>query len=102
MRGWDRDWGRLTKEGNRWWLGSEREVGWDNDGGVDEKDGGRRGGRGKGAWRTNMEQALGPSMLLWFVPLGRHPNDGLSFPMNPRFGREGVWRRRNEWPAELR
>ena len=55
----------------------------------------------KGAWRTNMEQALGASMLLWVLPLGQPPNEGLDFPMNPRFGPDGIWRKREQWPSGL-
>ncbi|SPO22033.1 related to Zinc finger DHHC domain containing protein 2 [Ustilago trichophora] len=118
VREWDRDWGRLNKEANRWWLGSSAEVRSPSkaeDGqAVDamsinaahEKQRCNTPTKGcgitKGAWRTNMEQALGPSMLLWVLPLGKHPNEGLEFPMNPRFGAEGVWRKREEWPVELR
>lgn len=119
IRDWDREWGRLSKEANRWWLGSSAEVRYPSkaeDGqaqadalsinAAHEKQQGsapRKGsGAKKGAWRTNMEQALGPSVLLWVLPVGKHPNEGLEFPMNPRFGAEGVWRKREEWPAELR
>lgn len=99
VRGWDREWGKLTSEGNRWWLGSPREAQWEK--GSSEKQDAVRG-RKSGAFRTNVEQALGESVWLWFLPLGKHPNDGLCFPMNPRFGEEGVWRKRDDWPAELR
>uniref|UniRef100_V5GP88 Palmitoyltransferase n=2 Tax=Kalmanozyma brasiliensis (strain GHG001) TaxID=1365824 RepID=V5GP88_KALBG len=101
VRGWDREWGRLTGEGNRWWLGSTREAQWESEE-SEKQDAGKQGGKGHGAFRTNMGQALGESVWLWVLPLGKHPNDGLSFPMNPRFGEQGVWRKRDEWPAELR
>ena len=35
------------------------------------------------------------------VPIGR-TNDGLSYPVNPRFDEDGRWRRREEWPEALR
>ncbi|SPO23350.1 related to Zinc finger DHHC domain containing protein 2 [Ustilago trichophora] len=119
IRDWDREWGRLSKEANRWWLGSSAEVRYPSKAedihvqtdassihAAHEKLQGSRprkeSGAKKGAWRTNMEQALGPSVLLWILPVGKHPNEGLEFPMNPRFGEEGVWRKREDWPAELR
>lgn len=145
VREWDAEWGKLSKEGNRWWLGSSREVryprheqdqqreqqqqehelqeGPSSDAisingahekqqgvsfnnqkkknNIKTKKSGTKEGE-KGAWMINMEQALGSNMVLWFVPVGKHPNDGLDFPMNPRFGDEGVWRKRQEWPSDLR
>ena len=35
------------------------------------------------------------------VPVSRGLNDGLSYPVNPRFDADGRWRRRSEWPLEL-
>ncbi|TKY87240.1 hypothetical protein EX895_003917 [Sporisorium graminicola] len=119
---WDRKWGRWTSEANRWWLGGSDEVHFDDTddrgkqpeqpdvasiSGAQEKQQDARskssaGGRRRGAFRTNIEQALGPSMWMWILPLGKHPNEGLEFPMNPRFGREGVWRERQDWPPALR
>ncbi|PWY98444.1 hypothetical protein BCV70DRAFT_201758 [Testicularia cyperi] len=58
---------------------------------------------GKGAWKTNLSLALGSNPLLWILPLGRTPKHaGLEYPRNPRFGQDGVWRPRSEWPPELR
>ncbi|KAI3480769.1 hypothetical protein L1887_57035 [Cichorium endivia] len=123
IRDWDREWGKLTKEGNRWWLGSsseaeaqEKSAAQDAQTGAQHEDGGsihaahekhvaegKRAGnqRVHGAFRTNTAQALGSSMWMWFLPIGKHPNDGLDFPMNPRFGPQGVWRKRPEWPEHL-
>ncbi|KAG6899623.1 hypothetical protein C0993_008565 [Termitomyces sp. T159_Od127] len=36
------------------------------------------------------------------VPIGRSLNDGLTYPVNPRFDAQGIWRQRAEWPEELR
>lgn len=36
------------------------------------------------------------------VPIGRSDGDGVTYPTNPRFDREGRWRPRKEWPPELR
>lgn len=43
--------------------------------------------------------------VLWFsylVPIGRSQSDGLVYLVNPRFDVQGRWRRRRDWPAELR
>ena len=40
--------------------------------------------------------------LLVVVPIGGPEGDGLTYPTNPRFDREGVMRRRGMWPKELR
>ncbi|KAG2151089.1 DHHC palmitoyltransferase-domain-containing protein [Suillus bovinus] len=72
---WDKEWGRIGKEGNLWWLGSRR---------------------------ANWESVMGKNVWWWFLPVGRGLEDGLNFPTNPRFDRQGRWRRRSEWPADLR
>jgi hypothetical protein len=35
------------------------------------------------------------------VPISRGLNDGISYPVNPRFDADGRWRRSSEWPLEL-
>ena len=35
------------------------------------------------------------------VPVGRHLDDGLNYPTNPRFDNAGRWQRRKEWPSDL-
>ncbi|EJD43540.1 zf-DHHC-domain-containing protein [Auricularia subglabra TFB-10046 SS5] len=72
---WDEEWGNPNTEGNIWWLGSAR---------------------------ANWEQRMGPSVLGWFLPIGRYGPDGLDYAINPRFDADGRWRRREEWPAHLR
>ncbi|KAH8077098.1 zf-DHHC-domain-containing protein [Cristinia sonorae] len=72
---WDAEWGRIGFEGNLWWLGSARK---------------------------NWEAVMGDRWYQWILPIGRTPGDGLTYPTNPRFDEEGRWRRRSEWPAELR
>jgi len=74
-REWDKEWGSLSTEGNIWWKGS-RYAEW-----VD---------------------VMGVSWLGWIFPVGRGLGDGLTYPVNPRFDEEGRWRRRAEWPEELR
>ncbi|GAA6002439.1 hypothetical protein JCM10207_001119 [Rhodosporidiobolus poonsookiae] len=76
-REWDRQWGRHGTEGNLWWLGSKR---------------------------ANWEAVMGEHKLPWFLPIPAKPdrNDGLSYTPNPRFSPEGIWRKRREWPKELR
>ncbi|KIJ41148.1 hypothetical protein M422DRAFT_256000 [Sphaerobolus stellatus SS14] len=70
---WNVEWGKVEKEGNLWWSGSQRE---------------------------NWEQVMGRNPFGWFLPIGRSLGDGLSFTQNPRFDEQGRWRRRREWPAE--
>jgi palmitoyltransferase len=74
-REWDAEWGRIGKEGTLWWRGDRR---------------------------TNLESVMGPRGLGWVLPLGGPVDMGLEYPVNPRFDAEGRWRRRSEWPAELR
>ncbi|KAG1775627.1 DHHC palmitoyltransferase-domain-containing protein [Suillus placidus] len=72
---WDKEWGRIGKEGNLWWLGSRR---------------------------ANWESVMGKNVWWWFLPVGRGLEDGVNFPTNPRFDKQGRWRRRREWPSDLR
>lgn len=74
-RRWDKEWGRVGKEGNLWWLGSRR---------------------------ANWESVMGKNVWWWFLPVGRGLEDGVNFPTNPRFDKQGRWRRRREWPSDLR
>lgn len=39
--------------------------------------------------------------FVFTVPIGKSEGDGLTFPVNPRFGPDGRWRPRREWPKEL-
>jgi len=72
---WDDEWGDLDKEGHIWWLGS-----------------------GKAGW----EDVMGTNKWGWILPIGRSKSDGLMYPPNPRFDGQGRWRRRPDWPEELR
>ncbi|TFK36057.1 DHHC palmitoyltransferase-domain-containing protein [Crucibulum laeve] len=72
---WDAEWGALNSEGHIWWLGS-----------------------GSKGWKD----VMGNSIWGWFLPIGRSLSDGLDYPVNPRFDEQGRWRRRAEWPEELR
>ncbi|KAF7317895.1 Palmitoyltransferase [Mycena kentingensis (nom. inval.)] len=69
------DWGNPNTEGNLWWPGSPRK-----------------------AW----EDVMGRGWLGWILPIGRPLGDGLSYEPNPRYDADGIWRRRSEWPPELR
>ncbi|KAI0354250.1 zf-DHHC-domain-containing protein [Trametes cingulata] len=71
---WDEEWGRVGKEGHPWWLGSARR---------------------------NWEATMGDRVWMWFLPIGKSPDDGLNYQLNPRFDSEGRWRPRREWPREL-
>lgn len=98
VRDFDREWGRLTKEANMWWLGGAHKVAKPD---APQEKPAHPLHASKSAWRTNVEQALGTNVLLWVLPLGTAPNTGLDFPVNPRFGPQGVWQKRADWPAEL-
>ncbi|GAA5896861.1 hypothetical protein JCM5296_002575 [Sporobolomyces johnsonii] len=76
-REWDKQWGRLGREGNLWWLGSRR---------------------------ANWEMVMGKDKWAWFLPIPARPtgDDGLHYVPNPRFSPEGFWRPRKEWPRDLR
>ncbi|KAF8970663.1 DHHC palmitoyltransferase-domain-containing protein [Flammula alnicola] len=74
-REWDKEWGALNSEGNIWWRGNTHEE-----------------------WTD----VMGKWWLGWIFPVGRSDNDGLSYPVNPRFDSEGRWRKRAEWPEDLR
>ncbi|KAJ7645337.1 DHHC palmitoyltransferase-domain-containing protein [Mycena rosella] len=71
----DAEWGAPDTEGNLWWPGGAR-AGW--------------------------EDVMGRSVLGWIFPIGRPLGDGLHYRPNPRFDTDGRWRRRAEWPVELR
>lgn len=75
LKEWDREWGRPGAEGHIWWRGNAHEH-W-----IDVM----------GDWWPG-----------WIFPVGRSGGDGLSYPVNPRFDAEGRWRRREEWPEDLR
>ncbi|KDQ55985.1 hypothetical protein JAAARDRAFT_158736 [Jaapia argillacea MUCL 33604] len=74
-REWDEEWGRIGKEGNLWWLGG---------------------------WKENWVSVMGGEPLGWFLPIGKRHENGMEYPMNPRFDEQGRWRRRVEWPKEVR
>ncbi|KAF9481622.1 zf-DHHC-domain-containing protein [Pholiota conissans] len=71
---WDKEWGTIDREGNIWWQGNAH---------------------------TEWISVMGTSWLGWILPIGHSADDGLTYPVNPRFDAEGRWRRRSEWPAEL-
>ncbi|KAJ7603217.1 DHHC palmitoyltransferase-domain-containing protein [Mycena polygramma] len=75
LKSYDAEWGAPDTEGNVWWAGSAR-AGW--------------------------EDVMGRSVWGWIFPIGAPLGDGLNYRPNPRFDPDGRWRRRSEWPAELR
>jgi palmitoyltransferase len=94
---WEREWGKIATEGNRWWIGgSGREIrqtmGDDPLGWICE-------------WSAS-RALVAPIRLIAFstllVPVGRPKGDGVNFEQNPRFGPGGIRRRREEWPESLR
>lgn len=95
---WDKEWGRIGREGNLWFLGSLREN-WES-----------VMGKAKLGWFRRSPHFAHPSRHLltsfhnFVVPIAASPigDDGLSYVPNPRFSEEGFWRRRKYWPRELR
>ncbi|KIM21496.1 hypothetical protein M408DRAFT_333414 [Serendipita vermifera MAFF 305830] len=71
---WNTEWGRIGKEGNLWWLGSNR---------------------------ANWEAVMGKNPWTWFLPVGDMTGVGIDYPRNPRFDEQGRWMRRSMWPKEL-
>ncbi|CAD6981344.1 unnamed protein product [Tilletia controversa] len=54
-----------------------------------------------GAALENARQVFGDRPWEWVLPIGKPAHDGLSFPLNPRFGPNGARRPRDQWPAPL-
>lgn len=75
LHAFEKEWGSPDREGYIWWMGSRRK-----------------------AW----EDIMGDNWVGWFLPVGRPLGDGLSYPVNPRFDAQGRWRRKSDWPEELR
>lgn len=72
---WNQEWGRWSREMNLWSLGSKR---------------------------ANWVSVMGESKWGWILPTRTSPDDGISYKTNPRFDPQGIMRRRQEWPEELR
>ncbi|KAJ3972005.1 zf-DHHC-domain-containing protein [Lentinula raphanica] len=90
---WDEIWGRIDREGNMWWTGT-----------------GRKGSKSQ-AWEETMGSTKRTTenpwgWVSWVLPLRLSRKEearmGLEYELNPRFDAEGRWRRRREWPVELR
>lgn len=104
-KGWDREWGKLRWEINLWKV----EV--PDTAGTDAADGDDMAQERRPRYRrlspfaarlANWKQTMGPAWWMWVLPLGRPEGDGLDYDVNPRHGPLGEWRRRPEWPEELR
>jgi palmitoyltransferase len=71
---WNRVWGRLDKEANLFWQGSNKK---------------------------NWELIMGNSWWKWIITPPKYvPDDGLSYKPNPRRGSNGEWKTRDQWPRE--
>ncbi|KAJ7896931.1 hypothetical protein B0H13DRAFT_2338029 [Mycena leptocephala] len=112
LKAYDAEWGAPDTEGNVWWPGSARK-GWEDV-------------MGRSVWGW----VFSPPPTVWSspaavcrarwtppppppppplpplptsqFPIGAPLGDGLHYVPNPRFDADGRWRRRSEWPAELR
>ncbi|WWC86676.1 uncharacterized protein L201_001553 [Kwoniella dendrophila CBS 6074] len=47
------------------------------------------------------EQEMGRDPLGWILPIGRPLGDGIHYESNPRFGPNGEWLKKKDWPKEL-
>ncbi|PWN35630.1 zf-DHHC-domain-containing protein, partial [Meira miltonrushii] len=71
---WAEQWGKPKTEANLFWL----DVG------------------------PNWREAMGDNVFGWFLPIGRGRNaNGLAYEANWRFGPQGEWTLRREWPKRL-
>ena len=84
---WDAEWGKIGKEGNLWWV----------DASPDDPHSQHISGK-----RRQWEEVMGRSVWEWLLPIGDTKQKGLDYRPNPRFDAYGRWRKRREWPADLR
>nr|XP_018265236.1 uncharacterized protein I303_01596 [Kwoniella dejecticola CBS 10117]OBR87394.1 hypothetical protein I303_01596 [Kwoniella dejecticola CBS 10117] len=47
------------------------------------------------------EQEMGKSRLGWILPIGRPLGDGIHYESNRRFGPNGEWLKKKDWPKDL-
>lgn len=72
----DKEWGKLDTEANLWYQGNKKK---------------------------NWEMTMGNKIWKCLLPPPRYrPDNGVDYIPNPRRGSNGEWRRREEWPEELR
>lgn len=86
-RAWDAEWGRIGKEGNLWWV----------DASPDDPHSQHISGK-----RRQWEEVMGCSVWEWLLPIGDTKQKGLDYRPNQRFDAYGRWRKRREWPTDLR
>ncbi|ORY21741.1 DHHC palmitoyltransferase-domain-containing protein [Naematelia encephala] len=67
---------------------------WKEEWGGSQVDARWRFGSKVAMWR----QEMGLSWAGWIFPIGRPLGDGLHFDSNPRFGPNGEWLKRKDWP----
>ncbi|PWN17995.1 hypothetical protein BCV69DRAFT_315115 [Microstroma glucosiphilum] len=112
-KAWDREWGRLRYEINLWKVERALPASTSTPASVDDSSSLVRYRKLSGlqSLHANWTQTMGFNPLGWLLPIGRpgldpsrKSKDGgwETYPVNPRFGHEGQWRRRNEWPEEMR
>ncbi|KAF9262065.1 zf-DHHC-domain-containing protein [Marasmius fiardii PR-910] len=84
---WDKEWGRIGREGNIWWAGGPMK-GWEAT---------------MGSRKRTLQNPWG--ILAWVLPVKLRMDNatfGLNYGVNPRFDKVGRWKRRCEWPEGLR
>jgi palmitoyltransferase len=94
-RKWADQWGNLKTELNIWWLD-------DQDAAQSSNERRRKKKKKKKTWYhsigPNWRQAMGDSWYQWVLPFGRAKSDGMHYDTNWRFGEDGLWRMRKDWP----
>jgi palmitoyltransferase len=104
----ERETALLQREYGYFWNNQEKRkvrLHWKTEWGDTPVDARWRWGSPRQMW----EQEMGIARLGWFrrsicmlaltsVPVGRPLGNGLTFPSNPRFGPNGEWLRKVDWP----
>ncbi|CAO1625889.1 unnamed protein product [Sympodiomycopsis kandeliae] len=94
---WDQEWGKLKWEINLWKV----EIPDRSNGNAGQEQAGWKSMSFSQGLLQNWKQTMGLHWWMWIVPIGSTPNDGLDYPLNPRHGPYGEWRKRQDWPKEL-
>ncbi|WVR04816.1 hypothetical protein IAU60_001828 [Kwoniella sp. DSM 27419] len=70
---------------------------WREEWGDSPVDGRWRWGTKGQLWR----QEMGMAPLAWLLPIGRPLGDGVHYAQNPRFGPNGEWLMKRDWPKDI-
>lgn len=108
---WAEQWGKPKTEANLFWLdgvhkpmivGKESELKSITQHTARNSDDPTKPLSWWNAVGPNWREAMGDNVLGWFLPIGRSRNaSGLVYEANWRFGPQGEWTFRREWPKRL-